>query len=82
MTLLAVSVSNLDSLRAVQIELPVPPEDSRRPGSALASARWAVDKSMDAVRDRFGGDAIGYLPAVVQRTGVPDEFRELAERDL
>lgn len=81
-TLLAISVSNLASLHAVQIELPVPPEDSRRPGSAIASARWAVDKSMDAVRTRFGRDAVGYLPATLQRSGVPDDFRELAEHDL
>ncbi len=81
-TLLAISVSNLTGLHAIQIELPVPPEDSRRPGSATASARWAVDKSMDAVRTRFGRDAVGYLPATLRRTGMPDDFRELAERDL
>ena len=81
-TLLAISVSNLADLYAVQIELAVPPEDSRRPGSATAAARWAVDKSMDAVRNRFGREAVGYLPATLRRSGVPDEFRELAERDV
>ncbi|HEY6794179.1 MAG TPA: hypothetical protein VI248_05810 [Kineosporiaceae bacterium] len=45
--------------------------------------RWAVDRSMDAVRARFGRDAVGYLPAALKRSGgVPDDFRELAEREL
>jgi DNA polymerase IV len=37
---------------------------------------------MDAVRRRFGRDAVGYWPALLRASGVPDEFRELAERDL
>lgn len=28
------------------------------------AARSAVDASMDAIRTRFGGDAVGYLPVV------------------
>ena len=46
------------------------------------AARWAVDVSVDAVREKFGRDAVGYLPALARSRGVPDEFRELAERDL
>jgi DNA polymerase-4 len=38
---------------------------------------------MDAIRLRFGRAAIGYLPAELSRAGgVPDGFRELAEREL
>ncbi|PFG39844.1 DNA polymerase-4 [Georgenia soli] len=82
-TLLAVSVSNLVRQEAVQLELPLEPEDPWRPGSPAGSARWALDRSMDAARARFGRDAVGYLPATVRRdAGVPDAFRELAERDL
>jgi DNA polymerase IV len=80
-SLLAISVSNLTVQHAIQLELPVPPDDPRRPGSALGSARWALDSSVDAVRDRFGREAVGYLPARVRARGVPDEFRELAEHD-
>ena len=80
-SLLAISVSNLAVQHAIQLELPVPPDDPRRPGSALGSARWALDTSIDAVRDRFGRSAVGYLPARTRARGVPDEFRELAERD-
>jgi DNA polymerase-4 len=80
-SLLAISVSNLAVQHAIQLELPVPPDDPRRPGSALGSARWALDTSIDAVRDRFGRSAVGYLPARTRTRGVPDEFRELAERD-
>ena len=80
-SLLAISVSNLAVQHAIQLELPVPPDDPRRPGSALGSARWALDSSVDAVRDRFGREAVGYLPARTRSRGVPDEFRELAEHD-
>jgi DNA polymerase-4 len=80
-SLLAISVSNLTLQHSIQLELPVPPDDPRRPGSALGSARWALDSSVDAVRDRFGREAVGYLPARTRSRGVPDEFRELAEHD-
>lgn len=81
-TLLAISVSNLARQQIVQLELPLEPEDPWRPGSPAGSARWALDRSMDAARARFGRDAVGYLPATMRRSGgVPDDFRELAERD-
>jgi DNA polymerase-4 len=81
-TLLAISTSNLVSLPALQSELPLQPDDPRRAGSPTGSARWALDLSMDAVRRKFGKDAVGYWPALVRAHGVPDEFRELAEHDL
>ncbi|WP_029664032.1 DNA polymerase IV [Cellulomonas sp. KRMCY2] len=82
-TLLAVSVSNLTDQRTIQPELDLAPNDPWRPGSATGAARRAADGSMDAIRTRFGGDAVGYLPAVRRRGAtVPDEFRELAEHDL
>ncbi|EYR64602.1 DNA polymerase IV [Actinotalea ferrariae CF5-4] len=82
-TLLAVSVSHLTTQRTVQLELDLPPQDPWRPGTAPGAARRAVDGSMDRARARFGRDAVGYLPALLGRAGgVPEEFRELAERDL
>jgi DNA polymerase-4 len=82
-SLLAISVSNLTVQHALQLELPLRPEDPWRPGSATGSARLAVDRSMDAVRDRFGRDAVGYLPATLGRSpGAPDAFRELAEHEV
>jgi len=82
-SLLAISVSNLAAQHTVQLELPMPPDDPRRPGSSRGAARWALDRSMDAVRVRFGRDAVGYLPATLSRSaGVPDDFRELAEHEL
>jgi DNA polymerase-4 len=82
-SLLAVSVSNLAIQHTVQLELPLRPEDPRRPGSSVGSARWALDRSVDAVRSRFGRAAVGYLPAAMPRSGgVPDGFRELAEHEL
>jgi DNA polymerase-4 len=81
-SLLAISVSNLAVQHTIQLELELPPDDPRRPGSRRGAARWAVDRSIDAVRRRYGRDAVGYLPERTRSAGVPDEFRELAEREL
>lgn len=82
-TLLAVSVSHLTTQRTVQLELDLPPQDPWRPGTVPGAARRAADGSMDRARARFGRDAVGYLPALLTRgASVPEEFRELAERDL
>ncbi|QTE28178.1 DNA polymerase IV [Pengzhenrongella sicca] len=82
-TLLAVAVSKLADQRAVQLELDLATPDPWRAGSAPGAARGAVDGSMDEIRDRFGADAVGYLPAVLRpAAAVPDEFRELAEHDV
>jgi DNA polymerase-4 len=81
-SLLAISVSNLVDQPVLQMELPINPQDPWRPGSATGTARWAVDQSMDVVRKRFGRDAVGYTSTVLSEFGsVPDQFRELAERD-
>jgi DNA polymerase IV len=81
-SLLAISTSNLVTEHVLQSELPLPPDDPRRAGSSTGSARWAVDVSVDAVRRKFGKGSVGYLPALARSHGVPDEFRELAEREL
>lgn len=82
-TLLGISVSKLDRQRALQLELELPPPDPWRPGSRTGASRRAVDGQMDAIRERFGTDAVGYLPALLRRgAAVPDEFRELAEHEL
>ncbi len=84
-TLLAVSVANLVPDATLQLELPLPaPGDARlRPGSDVGAARSGVDRSVDAVRSRFGHGAVGYAGTVFSETAVvPDAFRELAERRL
>jgi DNA polymerase-4 len=82
-TLLAISVSNLVPESTLQLELPVALDNDRhRPGTAAGSARWALDRAVDKVRARFGRDAVGYAAVVFREGGgVPDEFRELAERE-
>ncbi len=83
-TLLAISVGNLVPEMPLQLELPLAgPEtdDARRAGSASGAARRELDRAMDAARARFGSDAVGYAPMMLRdRSGVADEFRELAER--
>jgi DNA polymerase-4 len=80
-TLLAISVSHLVDEPVLQLELPLGlGGDCHRPGTAAGSARWAVDRAMDAIRTRFGRDAVGYATVVFSELGgVPEEFRELAE---
>jgi DNA polymerase-4 len=87
-TLLAVSVSNLVHEEALQLEMPLQVAGeqwgSRRfsPGTASGAARWAVDRSVDSVRRKFGRSAVGYATVVFSDAArVPDMFRELAERE-
>jgi len=83
-TLLGVSVSHLVDEPALQLELPLGLLDDRhRPGTAAGSARWALDRAVDSIRARFGRDAVGYATVMFSDLGrVPEEFRELAERQL
>jgi DNA polymerase-4 len=83
-TLLAISVSHIAGQAELQLELPLGlPDEKRRPGTRQAAARWSADRAMDAIRARFGRDAIGYATvALDRRRSVPDAFRELAEKDL
>ncbi len=82
-TLLAISVSQLVYEPALQLELPIElGDDQQRPGTEAGAARWTLDRSVDAVRDRFGRQAVGYASVSLSELGaVPDEFRELAEKD-
>ena len=83
-SLLAISVSHLERHWDVQLELPLGLEDEkRRPGSKRGIARWTADRAIDTIRDRFGWDAVGYGSVMLGLSrSVPDEFRELAEKDL
>jgi DNA polymerase IV len=83
-SLLAIVVSNLDVHPVAQLELPLALEDEgRRPGSKKGSARRVADLAIDAIRDRFGWQAVGYgSVALGIYRSVPDEFRKLAEKDL
>jgi len=82
-TLLALSVSNLVDEDALQLEMPLGLGDEQmRPGTGTGAARWSLDRSVDAVRARFGRDAVGYTGVVFSDVSrVPDGFRELAEHD-
>jgi len=85
-TLIAVSVSNLRPDHSLQLELPLDAVNPRRdaghrPTSVVEACRWGVDRSVDAIRDKFGRTAVGYATVALSGADrVPEEFRELAER--
>jgi len=80
-TLLAVSVAGLVHDSVLQLELPLPLSDNRyRPGTVQGAARWGVDRSVDAIRARFGSDAVRYATVMFSDVDrVPEAFRKLAE---
>jgi DNA polymerase-4 len=80
-TLLGISVSKLDELGALQLELAVEGDNPTRPGSPSGAAQLAADRAIDLVRERFGKEAAGRASLLLHpHRGVPDGFRELAER--
>jgi DNA polymerase-4 len=83
-SLLAISVSNLEKQSVVQLELPLGlADEDRRPGAKRGAARWLADRAVDMIRDRFGWEAVGYASVLLGIShSIPDEFRELAEKEL
>jgi DNA polymerase IV len=82
-SLLGLSVSNLVAQGVLQLELPLPVPGDASPGSAAGAARWAIDRAVDGVRQRFGRESVGFASTrFADALRVPDAFRELAERDL
>ncbi len=92
-SLLGVSASQL-AVPSAQLELPFdapgarcgarPAAVARRTAGAARGADGtspAVDRSVDAIRTRFGRSAIGYAAVVLSgEEHVPEAFRQLAER--
>jgi DNA polymerase-4 len=83
-SLLGISVSNLEEHPIVQLELPLGLDDEpRRPGTRRGSARSAADRAVDRIRNQFGWGAVGYGSATAGLSrSVPDEFRQLAKKEL
>ncbi len=81
-TLVAISMSKLEAAGPLQLELPFTGGDALHPGSPVGAAQLSVDEQIDKARERFGKDAVGRASVVLGgNRGVPDEFRELAEKD-
>lgn len=83
-SLLAISASNLGEDPFPQLELPFGlGDDGRRPGTRKGMARQRADRAIDAIRDRFGWEAVNYASAALGAPrSVPDAFRSLAEKEL
>jgi DNA polymerase-4 len=83
--LLAISTSGLTTSPHLQLELPFAEllgADLLRAGSAQERSRQGLDDALDALRERFGKEAVGRASLLLQRRrGVPDEFRDLASKD-
>jgi DNA polymerase-4 len=85
-TLIAVSVSKLRRDHSLQLELALDSpgwqgKAGPRPRSVVEASRWGVDRSVDAIREKFGRTAVGYAGVALSGAErVPEEFRELAER--
>ncbi len=81
-TLVAISMSKLETAGPLQLELPFTEGGALQPGSPIGAAYLSIDEQVDRARERFGKDAVGRASVVLGGDrGVPDEFRELAERD-
>jgi DNA polymerase-4 len=81
----ASSISHIEAEGAMQLDLPLGLADERRrPGSRGGATRFTADRAVDAIRVRFGKEAVGYgsVALRVATRVVPDAFRELAEREL
>jgi DNA polymerase-4 len=83
-SLVAISVSHLETHPMLQYGLSLGlADEARHPGTKRGRARLVADRAMDAIRKRFGWQAIGHGSVVFDASrSVPDEFRELAEKDL
>ncbi|EHK53599.1 hypothetical protein [Allomesorhizobium alhagi] len=83
-SLLAIAMSHLRKQVEMQLDLPIGfIDEHRRPGTRRVIARWTADKAVDNIRERFGWQAVGYGSAALEISrSVPDEFRELAEKEL
>ncbi|HTZ10370.1 MAG TPA: DNA polymerase IV [Acidimicrobiales bacterium] len=87
-TLLGVSVGNLVPEKTLQLSLPFTGDvpgggPATDPGGRLGARRWGSDRAVDAVRARFGRGSVGYARVILgHEGGVPEAFRELAERPV
>jgi len=59
-SLLAVSVSQLERQWDVQLELPLGLKRKAPARTKNGMARWTADRAVDKIRDRFGWEAVKY----------------------
>lgn len=76
-TLIGLSVSNLTTNDARQLELDLGDGDVLRSGSDLALKRSSLEDSIDAIREKFGRGLLRYGTGA---GGMGDDFRRLAEK--
>ena len=80
-TLVGISTSGLRKRAPLQLEIPFDAGDATRSGTPIGLAHSLVDERVDEVRGRYGREAVGRASIVLRKaSGVPDQFRELAEK--
>jgi DNA polymerase IV len=77
-TLIGISVSNLQTDQFIQMELGFDWGDLTNPGSLMGAREAALDDRVDAIRERFGNNALQIGRVGDSRS--EDDFRRLAER--
>jgi DNA polymerase-4 len=79
-SLLGISVSQLERHWNVQLDLPLGSTMKSAARHKRGTARWTADRAVDKIRDRFGWEAVEYGSALGLSVPSPTNFASLRKR--